>query len=244
MIEVETMAAALRVTVRRAFWGVAIAIRERPALFSTAAVATFVLSVALPPLVLSVARTPVDYFTVNPWLRRLPEYAASPHVPWGQKLEKLPDLALFWFSADSPMGGTEWGFAVDVRDVARMIGTSLLVGAYFALWARARALDILGMGARLGRRGGVVGAVVSVVGLSTGPCSVMGCGAPVLPVVGLAFVGLSSTTLAALSSLSTVATAAVVLGLGGGVAFLGWRTGSASALTARRTNLSARGAAP
>src|SRR5262249_2811799 len=137
MIEVETMAAALRVTVRRAFWGVAIAIRERPALFSTAAVATFVLSVALPPLVLSVARTPVDYFTVNPWLRRLPEYAASPHVPWGQKLEKLPDLALFWFSADSPMGGTEWGFAVDVRDVARVIGTALPVGADVGRWARA-----------------------------------------------------------------------------------------------------------
>ena len=138
------------------------------------------------------------------------------------------------------MGGTEWGFAVDVRDVARMIGTSLLVGAYFALWARARALGILGTGARLSRRGGALGALVSVVGLSTGPCSVMGCGAPVLPVVGLVFVGLSGTTLAALSSLSTVATALVVVGLGGGVAFLGWRTGGAGALTASRTNPSAR----
>src|SRR5262249_57255548 len=138
--------------------------------------------------------------------RRLPECAASRHVAWGQTLEKLPDLALFGFSADSAMGGTEWGFAVDVRDVARMIGTSLLVGAYFALWARARALDILGMGARLGRRGGEAGAVVSVVGLSTGPCSVMASGSPALPVVGLPFVGLSSTTLAALASPSTVAT--------------------------------------
>jgi hypothetical protein len=237
MIEAETMAAAVRATVGRAFWGVTSAIRERPSIFSAAAVATLVLSVALPPLLLSVARKPVDYFTVNPWLRRLPEYVAAPGVPWRQKLEKLPDLALFWFSADSPMGGTEWGFAVDVRDVARMIGTSLLVGAYFALWARARALGIVGPGARLGRRGGALGAVVSVVGLSTGPCSVMGCGAPILPVVGLAFVGLSSTTLAALSSLSTVATAVVVLGLGGGVAFLGWLTG-------RRTNLSALSAAP
>src|SRR5881296_1924865 len=234
------MRGTLGATVGQSFRGVISAIRERPALFSATAVATLVLSVALPPLLLSVARKPVDYFTVNPWLRRLPEYVAAPGVPWRQKLEKLPDLALFWFSADSPMGGTEWGFAVDVRDVTRMIGTSLLVGAYFALWARARALGIVGTGARLGRRGGALGAVVSVVGLSTGPCSVMGCGAPVLPVVGLVFVGLSSTTLAALSSLSTVATALVVVGLGGGVAFLGWRTGGAGALTAPRTNPSAR----
>src|SRR2546426_660192 len=56
----------------------------------------------------------------------------------------------------------------------------------------------------------------------------------------LVLVGLSSTTLAALSSLSTVATALVVVGLGGGVAFLGWRTGGAGALTASRTNPSAR----
>ena len=233
------MESSWRGSVRRAVRGVSSAIGERPAIFTGAAAATLVLSVVLPPLVLSVARTPVDYVTVNPWLRRLPEYLAS-SVPWRQKLEKLPDLALFWFSSDSPMGGTEWGFAVDVRDVARMIGTSLLVGAYFALWARARALGILGTGARLSRRGGALGALVSVVGLSTGPCSVMGCGAPVLPVVGLVFVGLSSTTLAALSSLSTVATALVVVGLGGGVAFLGWRTGGAGALTAPRTNPSAR----
>ena len=158
--------------------------------------------------------------------------------------EKLPDLALFWFSSDSPMGGTEWGFVVDVRDVARMIGTSLLVGAYFALWARARALGITGPGARVGQRGGALGALVSIVGLSTGPCSVMGCGAPVLPVVGLAFVGLSSTTLAALSSVSTIATAVVVLGLGAGVAVLGWRVGAAAALIASRTYPSARSSAP
>jgi len=237
MMDVETMAATLPATVGRALSGVMSAVRERPAIFSAAAVATLVLSVVLPPLLLSLTRKPVDYFTVNPWLRRLPEYVASPSVPWREKLDKLPDLALFWFSADSPMGGTEWGFAVDVRDVARMIGTSLLVGVYFALWARARALGIVGTGARLGRRGGALGAVVSVFGLSTGPCSVMGCGAPVLPVVGLAFVGLSSTTLAALSSLSTLATVVVLLGLGGGVVFLGWLTG-------RRTNLSARSTAP
>ncbi len=224
----------LRATIERPIRGVAAAIRERPVIFSAAVAATLALSVLLPPLLLSVFRKPVDYFTFNPWLRRLPEYLASPSVPWSRKLEKLPDLALFWFSSDSPMGGTEWGFAVDVRDVARMVATSLLVGAYFALWARARGLGLTDRGAAHSG-GGALGALVSVVGLSTGPCSVMGCGAPVLPVVGLAFVGLSSTTLAALSSLSTIATAVVIVGLGAGVACLGWRVGSAAAATALRT---------
>ncbi|SRR6266849_796852 len=238
------MARTLRATIGTSIRGVASAIRERPAIFSAGAIATLALSVLLPPLLLSVARKPVDYFTFNPWLRRLPEYLAAPGIPWSRKLEKLPDLALFWFSSDSPMGGTEWGFAVDVRDVARMIGTSLLVGAYFALWARARALGMTGSAARVGRPGGALGALVSIVGLSTGPCSVMGCGAPVLPVVGLAFVGLSSTTLAALSSLSTIATAVVVVGLGAGVVFLGGRVGAATASIASRTSPSPRSGAP
>jgi hypothetical protein len=53
----------------------------------------------------------------------------------------------------------------------------------------------------------------------------MGCGAPVLPVVGLAFAGLSSTTLKWMSELSTVATAAVLIGMGAGVLYLAWRVG-------------------
>jgi hypothetical protein len=66
---------------------------------------------------------------------------------------------------------------------------------------------------------------VSVVGLSTGPCSVMGCGAPVLPVVGLAFVGLSSTTLTMLSRLSTTLTTALLVVLIGAVVALAWGAG-------------------
>jgi hypothetical protein len=67
--------------------------------------------------------------------------------------------------------------------------------------------------------------VLSVSGLSTGPCSVMGCGAPVLPVVGLAFVGLSSGALRLLAQLATVATAAVLVALVLGVGHLGWSVG-------------------
>ena len=176
------------------------------------------------------ARKPVDYFTVNPWLRRLPAYVASPEIPWSQKLEKLPALALFWFSADSPFGGTDWGFAVDVTDLARMLVLSGLFGAYFALLAaRGRAGPPVPAS---GRRGGVAGMLTSVIGLSTGPCSVMGCGAPVIPVVGLAFAGLSSGTLAFLASLSRVATTLVLVALGAGVLYLGWRAGGRSSRTA------------
>jgi hypothetical protein len=64
-----------------------------------------------------------------------------------------------------------------------------------------------------------------VVGLSTGPCSVMGCGAPVLPVVGLAFAGLSSGTLALLATISTVVAVGVPAAMSVGVVYLGWLTG-------------------
>jgi hypothetical protein len=206
--------------------GLVAAIRARPAVFLGVAAAVVVLDLVLPPLVLSLARKPADFFTFNPWLRRLPEYLASPTVPLGQKLDFLPRLALFWFSADSPYGGTEWGYAVDGTDVVRFGLTGLLVGAYFALWLYRRdQLAGAGWGIRLGRPGGVAGAFASVLGFSTGPCSVMGCGAPVIPVVGLAFVGLSSGTLAFLHQLSRVGTAVVLAGLAIGVAGFAWRAG-------------------
>ena len=71
-------------------------------------------------------------------------------------------------------------------------------------------------------RGGVAGALVGVVGFSTGPCSVMGCGAPVIPVVGLAFAGLSSGTLSLLAGLSRVATVVVLVALVAGISHLAW----------------------
>jgi hypothetical protein len=156
---------------------------------------------------------------------RLPEYLAS-DVPSRQKIAKLPDLALFWFSADSPFGGTEWGYAVDVRDLGRLLMTALLVGLYVVLWRQRRVrIAVTGWSARSARSVGTAGALVSVLGLSTGPCSVMGCGAPVLPVVGLAFVGLSSTTLTVLSRVSTALSTVLVLGLLAVVVGLGGSVG-------------------
>jgi hypothetical protein len=69
----------------------------------------------------------------------------------------------------------------------------------------------------------MLGAVGSVFGVATGGCTVMGCGAPVMPVVGLAFAGLSSVTLEWLSTLSTVATPVVLIGMAAGVLYLAAR---------------------
>ncbi|MGH8634700.1 MAG: hypothetical protein ACRET7_11295, partial [Burkholderiales bacterium] len=97
-----------------------------------------VLEVLLPPVVLSAARRPVDYFTFNPWLPELPRFLSASEITWQRKLEFLPSLALFWFSADSPHSGTDWGFAVTVADLSRFLLMALLFGGYFALLAYSR----------------------------------------------------------------------------------------------------------
>lgn len=206
--------------------GIAAAVRGRMRLVLGVAVGVVALDVLLPPVVLAVARKPWTYFTFNPWLRRLPEYLAS-DAPLAEKVDFLGRVALFWFTADGPYGEPEWGFAVDTVDVVRFVAMGSLVAGYFALWLHHRQLGtVAGLRDRAGRASGVAGALVSVLGLSTGPCSVVGCGAPVLPVVGLAFAGLSSGTLALLSALSKVAVSAVLAVLAAGVLFLAWHVGS------------------
>jgi len=215
---------------RRVLQGVATAVRARPGVFVGVALAVPVLSVLLPLAVLSLVRKPVDFFTVNPWLRRLPGYLVA-EGPLDRKVGFLPGLVLFWFSADSPYGGTDWGFAVDVADLLRFGVLALLFGAYFALWAHLRDRSPRGGGpGHGGRAGGVAGVLATILGLSTGPCSVVGCGAPVLPVVGLAFAGLASGTLVFLATLARVTTAVVLVVLAAGVAYLGWRVEAATTL--------------
>lgn len=207
--------------------GVGRAIRARPMVFSAIAVAVFVLNVLLPVLVLSLARKPVDSFTFNPWLSRLPEWLRSGDVSLGRKLEFLSRVAVGWFISNSPIDGVEWGFVLDVPSLARFIFTSLLFGAYSALWLSYRdQVRHGGWGLRASRHGGAAGAVTSVLGFSTGACSVMGCGAPVLPVVALALTGLSSGVLQFFAGLARVATAIVLLAMTLGVAYLGWLVGA------------------
>jgi hypothetical protein len=201
--------------------GISHAIRARWGALALTVGAVLALDVLLPPLLLSAVRTPWTYFTFNPWLRRAPEYLASDR-PWREKLDFVSGVALFWFSADGAYGQPEWGFAVDAGDVVRFVVTALLIGVYVALWLERRAV---GTQVTIGRTGGAVGALASVLGLSTGPCSVVGCGAPVLPVVGLVFAGLSSGTLALLSQFSRVSAVVVVAALLIAIAWLGWQTG-------------------
>jgi hypothetical protein len=191
--------------------------------------AVFALHALLPPLLLAVTRKPWTYFTFNPWLARLPTYLAS-GAPLEQKLDFLSRVAVFWFSADGDFGAPEWGFAVDTLDLVRFLAMSLLVAAYFALVLYRRDQGrLVGWRAGTSRAGGVAGAFAGVLGLSTGPCSVVGCGAPVLPVVGLIFAGLSSGTLALLSGASRVLSAVVLVTLTVVVAWLAWQAGSTSA---------------
>ena len=208
--------------------GVGRTIRIRWRAVALVAAGVVALDVLLPPLVLSVARAPWTFFTFNPWLKSLPAYLAS-GKPWSEKLDFLSRVALFWFSADGPYGAPEWGFAVDTMDVARFVVTALLIGVYVALWLERRGAVASGWQTGAGRAGGAVGACVSVLGLSTGPCSVVGCGAPVLPVVGLVFAGLSSTTLAVLSQLSRISAIAVIVALVLAIAWLGWQVGNRGA---------------
>ena len=206
-----------------AWRGIVGAVRARPLAFVVVGAGVLALNAFLPPLVLAAIRKPWTYFTFNPWLKRLPEFLVS-DAPLEKKLDFLSRVALFWFTADGPYGAPEWGFAVDSMDIVRFVVLAVLFGAYAVLWLRARELGQVG-GSRTtaGRRGGVIGALAGVLGLSTGPCSVVGCGAPVLPVVGLVFTGLSSGTLAFLSAFSRVAAAAVLLLLSTAVLYLGWQ---------------------
>ena len=210
---------------RRIGTGLVGALRARPGVFAAVATAILALDVLVPVLVLSIARTPVDFFTVNPWLGNLPKYLAVGKGPLGERLQRTWDLALFWFSADG-IFGADWGFAVTTADLARFLLMAALIGAYFALWAyRRQGSGAAGRPGRGGREAGMLGAAGSVCSLATGGCTVMGCGAPVIPVVGLAFAGLSSTTLRVFAQLSTYATLAVIGGMAAGVLYLAWRIG-------------------
>lgn len=211
--------------VGKALRGAWTALAAHPGVFASVTLAVGALNVVAPVAILSAVRTPFTFFTFNPWLKRLPEYLASGDVAIGEKLGKLPDLALFWFSADATYGGAEWGFVVDVTDVGRILLVSALFGLYFSLWRRYRDLALGGV--QVLRGGGIAGGATTLFGISTGACSVTGCGAPVIPVLGLAFVGLESGTLHFLAQSSRVATIALFAVLVLAVGYLGWKTSRA-----------------
>jgi hypothetical protein len=206
--------------------GTSAALRSRAKIVLGVSAAVAIFNLAAPVVILSVARRPVDFFTFNPWLRRLPEYLASAE-PVSKKLSFLSNMAIAWVSADNGGEGIDWGFIVDVPTLLRILLTSLVFGAYFALWSyRRRGANACATGFRAARPAGVAGALTSVFGLSTGPCTLAGCGVPVLPVVGLAFTGLSSGTLTLFATLSRISIAVVLALMTIAVLWSGWRAGS------------------
>ena len=204
--------------------GIATALRERRRVFWLVSAAIFAFSLAAPVALLSITRKPLDSFSFNPWLASLPEYLRS-DAPWGDKLSFLSRVAIGWVNANSSWG-VEWSFVLDVPTLARVTVTSLLFGAFFALWSFHRRQGAL----RAARPAGVAGAITSLLGLSTGPCTLAGCGAPVLPVASLAFTGLSSGTLALVSAVSQIGVAVVLFLIGAAVVWFGWSAGSSPSL--------------
>ncbi len=177
-------------------------------LFAIILCAFFVANVLAPPTLLSVVRKPADLFMANPFLPSLPKYLGS-DATIDDKVRFLPDLALFWVISSNEFG-TEWGFTVTTTDLGRFFLTSFLFATYFSLWSVVRDWQ-RPSGRGLSGGSGVGGGFLSVLGFSTGPCSVVGCGAPVIPVVGLAFVGLSTGTLSLLAAVAKLATPLVVI---------------------------------
>ena len=201
--------------VRRILTGIGRALRARPRLFVGVAAAVLVLDVLVPVAVLSIARVPVDYFTVQPLAR---EPAGLPGLRQGHaRGASGPGLGA---GALLVLGRRRLRHRLGLRGDHRRsrplhrdgrAGRRLLraLGAS----ARRRRRRRAGACARVGRAA-CSAPLGSVCGLATGGCTVMGCGAPVIPVVGLAFVGLSSTTLTLFAQVSTYATIAVVDGTG------------------------------
>ena len=201
--------------------GIGVGLRSGKRVVLTVTAAVFAFNLVAPVAILSLARRPPDFFTFNPWLSRLPEYLAS-EEPLAKKLSFLSQMAIAWVSADNKVEGIDWGFIVDVPTLARIVLASLVFGAYFALWSYRRRQ---GAGLKAARPAGVAGAVTSVFGLTTGPCTLAGCGVPVLPVVGLAFTGLSTATLTMLTMLSRLSFVVILSLMGLAVVWFGWRIG-------------------
>jgi hypothetical protein len=207
--------------------GISAALRSRGRLVLGVATAVAVFNVIAPVTVLSIARKPVDFFTFNPWLRRLPDYLLSSE-PLGAKLSFLSHLTIAWVSAEGAGEGIDWGFILDVPTLARIVCTSVVFGAYFGLWSYQRQQDACDPHLSATRPAGVLGAVTSVFGLTTGPCTLAGCGAPVLPVLGLAFTGLPGSTLALFATISRISITLVLGLMTAAVFWFGWRAGAAA----------------
>src|SRR2546430_16726279 len=103
------------------------ALAAHPGMFASVTLAVAALNVVAPVAILSAEPKPLDFYTFNPWLKRLPEYVASHDAPLVEKLAKLPDRVLFWVSVGSTSWGAVCGFALDVTGVRCILLVSALL---------------------------------------------------------------------------------------------------------------------
>ncbi|TMI36295.1 MAG: hypothetical protein E6H41_10615, partial [Betaproteobacteria bacterium] len=66
--------------------GARTALAAHPVVFASVTLAVAALNVAAPVAILSAVRKPLDFYTFNPWLKRLPEYLASDDARLAEKL--------------------------------------------------------------------------------------------------------------------------------------------------------------
>src|SRR2546422_9810338 len=86
------------------------ALAAHPGMFASVTLAVAALNVVAPVALLSAVRKPLDFYTFNPWLKRLPEYIASADAPLVEKLAKLVDLELLMALTSGPYGGCALSF--------------------------------------------------------------------------------------------------------------------------------------
>src|SRR2546430_11918394 len=91
------------------------------------------LILGLPPLVLSVARKPYDYFSINPWLHNLPSWLASGEATASRKVDFVWNVAVLWFVASGEDDAAGGGVTVTGADIARRALMGVAFRAYFNL---------------------------------------------------------------------------------------------------------------
>src|SRR2546426_3137423 len=167
------------------------AIRARAGIFALIVAGVVAMNLVVPPFVLSVVRNPYAYFSINPCLHNVPSWLRSGEATAGRKVEFLWNAAVLWFVASGQYDAPEWGFTATVSDIARWILMGVLFGTYSTLWLERPAQTRTHNPAARGRgsRGGLIGAVLSTLGVRTMPCRVGRCRAPVPPVPGPALAG-------------------------------------------------------
>src|SRR5258708_20091389 len=155
--------------IAQTFRGIAAALRSRAKIVWGVAAAVSVFNLIAPVVIVSLARRPVDSFSFTPWLSHLPEYVVSGE-PLGKKLSFLSNVAIAWASADNKAEGIAWGFIIDVPTLARIVLTSLLFGAFFALWSSRRPEGVAsGFGFKPPRPAAISAAVTSAFLFTTAP---------------------------------------------------------------------------